>query len=86
MLEDLSIGKILFILLVALIFFGPKKIPDIAQSIGKGIKEFRKAMRDVSDDIKNSSTEDETSQTRSRNSDPAEGETGRDRTSSTYQK
>ncbi len=51
MLEDLSIGKILFILLVGVIVFGPKKIPDIAQSIGKGIKEFKKAMRDVSDEI-----------------------------------
>ncbi len=51
MLEDLSIGKILLILLVVLIFFGPKKIPDFAQSIGKGIKEFRKAMQGVSDEI-----------------------------------
>lgn len=51
MLEDLSIGKIILILLVIVIFFGPKRIPDIAQSIGKGIREFKKAMRDVSDEI-----------------------------------
>ena len=51
MLEDLSIGKILLIVLVILLFFGPKKIPDIAQSLGKGIREFKKAMRDVSDEI-----------------------------------
>lgn len=51
MLEDFSFGKILLILFVLIIFFGPKKIPDIAQSIGKGIKEFKKAMRDVSDEI-----------------------------------
>ncbi|HUI30690.1 MAG TPA: twin-arginine translocase TatA/TatE family subunit [Candidatus Acidoferrales bacterium] len=51
MLEDLSIGKILLIVVVILIFFGPKKIPDLAQSLGKGIREFKKAMRDVSDEM-----------------------------------
>ncbi len=51
MLEDLSIGKILLIVVVILIFFGPKKIPDLAQSLGKGIREFKKAMRDVSDEV-----------------------------------
>ena len=49
MLDDFSIGKILLILVLVLIFFGPKKIPDIAQSIGKGIREFKKAMNDVSE-------------------------------------
>lgn len=51
MFEDLSIGKILLIVVVILIFFGPKKIPDLAQSLGKGIREFKKAMRDVSDEV-----------------------------------
>ena len=60
MLDDLSIGKILLILLVVLIFFGPKKIPDIAQSIGKGIREFKKAMSDVSAEIKKPINEEST--------------------------
>ena len=51
MFDDLSIGKIFLILLVILIFFGPKRIPDIAQSLGKGIREFKKAMRDISDEV-----------------------------------
>jgi len=58
MLEDLSIGKILLIVLVIVIFFGPKKIPDIAQSLGKGIKEFKKAMHDVSEEIQKPSGEE----------------------------
>ncbi len=58
MLEDFSFGKILLILLVLVIFFGPKKIPDIAQSIGKGIREFKKAMRDVSDEIQKPASEE----------------------------
>jgi sec-independent protein translocase protein TatA len=58
MLEDFSIGKILLILFVLVIFFGPKKIPDIAQSVGKGIREFKKAMRDVSDEIQKPASEE----------------------------
>ncbi|MFZ1082600.1 MAG: twin-arginine translocase TatA/TatE family subunit [Candidatus Kryptoniota bacterium] len=50
MLEDLSVGKIILIALVLIIFFGAKKIPDFAQSIGKGIKEFKKAVKDVPED------------------------------------
>jgi len=46
---DISPGELILILLVALILFGPKQIPAIARSIGKGINELRKA----SDQIKN---------------------------------
>ncbi|MCL5268169.1 MAG: twin-arginine translocase TatA/TatE family subunit [Bacteroidetes bacterium] len=58
MFDDLSIGKIFLILLVILIFFGPKRIPDIAQSLGKGIREFKKAMRDITDEVQKSAAEE----------------------------
>jgi sec-independent protein translocase protein TatA len=45
MLEDLSIGKILLILLVVIVLFGPKKIPELAKGLGNGIKEFKRAMK-----------------------------------------
>ncbi len=51
MFENFGFGEILLVMIVILIFFGPKKIPDIAQSIGKGIREFKKAMRDVQDEV-----------------------------------
>ena len=72
MLDDLSIGKILLILLVVLIFFGPKKIPDIAQSIGKGIREFKKAMSDVSAEIKKPINEESTARPSSSESSKAD--------------
>jgi sec-independent protein translocase protein TatA len=46
MLEDLSPAKILIVVLLIVVFFGGKKIPELAQGLGKGIREFRKATRD----------------------------------------
>ena len=51
MFEDLSFGKLLLIVLVIVVLFGAKKIPDLAQGLGKGIREFKKAIKD-DDDVK----------------------------------
>ncbi len=48
---NLGGGEILLILLFIVIFFGPKKIPEIAQGLGKGIREFRKATREIQDAV-----------------------------------
>jgi sec-independent protein translocase protein TatA len=39
--------EIILILLVILVFFGAKKIPEIAKGLGEGMREFRKAARDA---------------------------------------
>lgn len=46
---NLGVPELLIILLVVLVFFGSKKIPELAQGLGKGIREFRKATRDIED-------------------------------------
>ncbi|MBR9976534.1 MAG: twin-arginine translocase TatA/TatE family subunit [Bacteroidetes bacterium] len=43
--------EILIIILLVVVFFGAKKIPELAQGLGKGIKEFRKAAKDIQEDI-----------------------------------
>ncbi|MFQ5797519.1 MAG: twin-arginine translocase TatA/TatE family subunit [Bacteroidota bacterium] len=52
-MPNLGVSEIVLILLVVLIFFGAKKIPELAQGLGKGLREFRKATREVQEDIEN---------------------------------
>jgi len=40
---QLGFPEILMILLIALLVFGPKKLPELGKSLGKGLKEFKKA-------------------------------------------
>jgi len=46
-----GLQEILLIFLVVLILFGAKRIPDIAQGLGKGIREFKKAVKDTQKEI-----------------------------------
>ena len=45
-LDSLGSTELLFILVMALIFFGPRKLPQLSRSLGKNIAEFRKASED----------------------------------------
>jgi sec-independent protein translocase protein TatA len=49
--------EIVLILVVILVMFGSKKIPDFARGLGQGIKEFKKASREVTDEIQNAATD-----------------------------
>lgn len=50
--------EIVLILAVVLILFGAKKLPELAKGLGQGIKEFKKATRDVTDEIHNAMDDD----------------------------
>lgn len=58
MFGNLGTGEIILIILAILILFGAKKIPELAQGIGKGMKEFKRALKDVEEDIKDSGKEE----------------------------
>ena len=42
-------GELILFLIIALVVLGPGKLPDVAQSLGKSVREFRKAATDISD-------------------------------------
>lgn len=47
----LGFGELVLIFLIALIFIGPKKLPELAKGLGQGIKEFQKAAKGLSDQL-----------------------------------
>lgn len=47
----LGFGEIILVLLIALIFIGPKKLPELAKGLGQGIREFQKAAKGFSDSL-----------------------------------
>jgi len=49
-------SELVIIFLIVLLVFGAKRIPEIAQGIGKGINEFKKAAREVTDEFDPSKT------------------------------
>jgi sec-independent protein translocase protein TatA len=73
MFGNIGATEIILILLVVLVLFGAKKIPELAQGLGKGMKEFKRAVSDVQQDVsvdddkssKSSASETKTSETTS---------------------
>ncbi len=70
MFDNIGFGELLVIALFILIFFGPKKIPDIARSLGKAIREFKKAMQDVQSEFQSVTGIDIDSEISSPNAQP----------------
>ena len=44
--------ELILILIIALVIFGPGKLPEIGKSVGKALSEFKKASRELSNEIK----------------------------------
>lgn len=57
MFGNLGAGEIILIVLVILLLFGAKKIPELARGIGKGMSEFKKGIKDVENEIKSADSE-----------------------------
>lgn len=51
MFENIGGPELLLILIVIFLFFGVKKLPEIAKGLGQGIREFRKAARDIQEEV-----------------------------------
>ena len=52
MFENIGPVELIIIVIVIMLLFGAKRIPELAQGLGKGIREFKKSLKDVDDEIK----------------------------------
>ena len=53
----LGLPELIVILLLALVIFGPKKLPELGKNLGKGLKSFKKGLDDASEEFKAEVTE-----------------------------
>ncbi len=57
--------EIAIVLILALLIFGPKKLPDLGSSLGRSITGFRKGLKETQDDVKSAIKEDVSAETTS---------------------
>lgn len=62
-MQNLLTQEIIFIILIVLLFFGGKKIPELMKGIGKGVRSFKEGMNGIEKELdvkeNNSSTKNE---------------------------
>ena len=51
MFGNLGAGEIVILLVIALLVFGAHKLPEAGRAVGKGLREFQRALRDTRDEI-----------------------------------
>jgi Tat protein translocase TatB subunit len=54
----IGMQELIIIAVIALLIVGPKKLPDLAKTLGKGFSEFKKATEGITDDLKETMKED----------------------------
>lgn len=57
MLQNIGVPGLVLILVIALVIFGPSKLPEIGRAFGNTLKEFKKSTRDLVDDEEESPKE-----------------------------
>jgi sec-independent protein translocase protein TatA len=72
MFQRLGPLEITLILVVLLLLFGAKRLPEIGKSMGKSLKEFKSATKGLTDDVK-SGLEDDEDEAPAKAKDPAKG-------------
>ena len=50
MLPNVGMGELIVILLIVLLLFGAKRLPEVAKSLGKSVRSFKEGMNDITDE------------------------------------
>jgi TatA/E family protein of Tat protein translocase len=56
---DFSLVQIAIVLVIALLVFGPKRLPELGRTLGKGMREFRQSVSGLGDSVLEADEEDE---------------------------
>jgi len=56
-MPNVGFGELILILVIALIIFGPGKLPSVGSAIGKAFSEFKKASRDITNEVSTEANE-----------------------------
>jgi sec-independent protein translocase protein TatA len=83
---NIGLPEIAIVLVIALLVFGPKRLPELGQSLGRGIREFKGSIGGDHDDKRHDEDVEETpslpqSESAKVHGDPADAEIVRDKTS-----
>ena len=62
-MPNIGPGELILILVIVLVLFGPGKLPDIGNAIGRGVREFRKASNDLESSIRGDTKKPPTDET-----------------------
>ncbi|MBN3523529.1 twin-arginine translocase TatA/TatE family subunit [Paenibacillus apiarius] len=58
MLNNIGVSGLIIILLIALVIFGPAKLPQLGRAFGDTLREFRNSTRGIVDDVKDEAEKD----------------------------
>ena len=72
-LFNLGGPEVILILAAMLLLFGAKRLPELAKGLGQSIKEFKKATREVTDEIQNSADDNSSAARRAPTPNPQPG-------------
>ena len=51
-LQNIGLPELLVVLVIVLLLFGAKRLPEIARGLGKSLQEFKKGVKDIEHDVK----------------------------------
>lgn len=69
-LQNFGFGEIMIVLVLVLLLFGAKRLPEIGSSMGKGIREFKKSISDVDRSLSEPAREDRLERSRAVDASP----------------